>query len=96
MIMENEILVDKILDKMLDGMDEENKNKLIKLLIMHDAKDILINQTPIYGELRHNGYLIAKYIKEFKYTVGLKHDATVPMDCVGNNFIEEVLTNKSK
>lgn len=80
MIMENEILADKILDEILDGMDNKTKNMLIKLLMMHDKKDIFINQTPIYGDLRHNGNLVARYIKEYKYAIGVKHEAAAYVD----------------
>ncbi len=86
--MENEISANMLLNKVLNGMNDDNKNKLIMLLIEHDIKDILINQTPIYGELRHNGILIMRYIKDYEYTVELKPTSTICVD--------ELLTNKNE
>ena len=74
MVTENEVYANMMLNRILNNMNDDNKNKLIMLLIGHDIKDILIKQTPIYGELRQNGILIMRYIKDYEYTVELKED----------------------
>lgn len=84
MVTENEVYANMMLNKILNNMNDDNKNKLIMLLIGHDIKDILIKQTPIYGELRQNGILIMRYIKDYEYTVELKQCA------------DKLLTNKNE
>ena len=75
MTKEEEKALDNALDKILDQLDNNTKNMLIKLLMTHDRKDIWIQSVPIYEDLMYQGHLLARYINGYKYAVGVKHDA---------------------
>ena len=75
MTREEEKVLDNALDKILDQLDNNTKNTLIKLLMTHDRKDIWIQSMPIYEDLMYRGQLLARYISGYKYAVGVKHDA---------------------
>ena len=75
MTREEEEVLDNALDKILDQLDNDTKNTLIKLLMTHDRKDIWIQSMPIYEDLMYRGQLLARYINGYKYAVGGKHDA---------------------
>ena len=80
MTKEEEKVLDNALDKILDQLDDNTKNTLIKLLMTHDRKDIWIQSMPIYEDLMYRGQLLARYISGYKYAVGVKHDAAAYVD----------------
>ena len=64
-----------IFDKILDKLDNETKNTLIKLLMTNDKENVWIETIPIYENIMYRGRVIMKRIKEYKYAVGIKHEA---------------------
>ena len=80
MTKEEEKVLDNALDKILDQLDNNTKNTLIKLLMTHDRKDIWIQSMPIYEDLMYRGQLLVRYINGYKYAVGVKHDAVSYVD----------------
>lgn len=71
---------EKIFDKVLDKMDDNTKNMLIKLLMTHDKKDIWIQIVPVYEDMVYEGHTLFRYIKETKYAIGVKHEAASYVD----------------
>ena len=69
-----------IIDKLLDKLDNETKNTLIRLLMTHDKKDIWIQQIPIYEDWEWQGHVMARYIKNYKYCIGVKNEAAAYVD----------------
>ena len=65
---------EEVFDRILDQLDNQTKNTLIRLLMTHDRKDIWIQSMPIYEDLMYRGQLLARYINGYKYAVGVKHD----------------------
>lgn len=80
MTKEEEQALDNALDKILNQLDNNAKNMLIKLLMTHDRKDIWIQSIPIYEDLMYRGQLLARYINGYKYAIGVKHDAAAYVD----------------
>ena len=66
---------EKALDNILDKLDNNAKNMLIRLLMTNDKENIWIQVVPIYEDLMHQGHVILRYIKDYKYCIGVKHDA---------------------
>lgn len=62
-------------DKILDKLDNETKNTLIKLLMTNDKENVWIETIPIYEDIMYQGHTVIRYIKECKYAVGVKHEA---------------------
>ena len=65
---------EKILDNILDNMDDGTKNTLIKALMTHDKEDVWIQAVLVYEDMCHEGHIIMRYIKEIKYGVSIRHD----------------------
>ena len=65
---------EEVFDRILDQLDNQTKNTLIRLLMTHDRKDIWIQSMPIYEDLMYRGQLLARSINGYKYAVGVKHD----------------------
>ncbi len=63
-----------ILNNILNKIDDETKNTLIKALATHDKEDVWIQAIPIYEDICHEGHIIMRYIKDIKYGVSVKHD----------------------
>ena len=80
MTREEEQALDNALDKILDQLDNDTKNTLIKLLMTHDRKDIWIQSVPIYAEIVSNGHVIMRYVRGYNYAVGVKSDAAAYVD----------------
>lgn len=79
---------EKKLKEMIKNLPDEIKDQLILLLLTHDKEDIWIQQIPVYEDITHEGHIVFRYIKEFKYVVGVKHkEWTHQIDS------EKVLTN---
>lgn len=80
---------EKKLKEMIKNLPDEIKDQLILLLLTHDKEDIWIQQIPVYEDITHKGYIVFRYIKEFKYVVGVKQhkERTYQIDS------EKVLTN---
>lgn len=81
---------EEIIDKFLDKLDNKTKNMLIKLLMTHDKKDIWIQQVPIYEDWEYQGHVIARWIKDYKYCIGVKNDAADYIDSLKDNEPHEV------
>ena len=71
-----------ILDQILNQLDNNTKNTLIKLLMTHDRKDVWLQAVPIYEDLRYQGHLLVRRVKGYNYAVGLKHEAV--------NYVDEL------
>ena len=71
---------EKVIDKILDQLDNETKNMLIRLLMTNDRENIWIQAIPIYEDIMHQGHVILRYIKGYKYCVGVKQDAAAYVD----------------
>lgn len=76
---------EKVIDKILDQLDNNTKNMLIRLLMTNDRENIWIQVVPIYEDLMHQGHVILRYIKDYKYCVGVKHDAASYVDSLKGN-----------
>ena len=76
---------EKIIDKILDRLDDNTKNTLIKLLMTYDKKDIWIQTVPVYQDIVHEGHTLFRYIKEIKYAIGVKHEAASYVDELKGN-----------
>ena len=46
---------------------------LFFLLMTHDKKDIQILQIPVYEDIMHEGHILLRRIKEYKYAVVVQH-----------------------
>lgn len=68
------------IDKLLDKLDNKTKNTLIRLLMTHDKKDIWIQQIPIYEDWEWQGHIMARYIKDCKYYIGVKNETAAYVD----------------
>ena len=71
---------EKVIDKILDQLDNNTKNMLIRLLMTNDRENIWIQAIPIYEDLTYQGHTLVRYIKEYKYAVGVEHDAADYVD----------------
>lgn len=71
---------EKVFDKILDQLDNETKNMLIRLLMTNDRKNVWIEAIPIYEDLTYQGHILVRRIKEYKYVVGVKHEAAAYVD----------------
>lgn len=76
---------EKIIDKILDQLDNNTKNMLIRLLMTNDRENIWIQAVPIYEDLTYQGHTLVRYIKEYKYAVGVKHEAASYVDSLKGN-----------
>ena len=64
---------EKRLKEIIKNLPDEIKNDLIFLLMTHDKKDIQILQIPVYEDIMHEGHILLRYIKEYKYAVVVQH-----------------------
>ena len=71
---------EQALDNILDKLDNNTKNMLIRLLMTNNKENVWIQVVPIYEDLMHQGHVILRYIKDYKYCVGLKYDAAAYVD----------------
>ena len=71
---------EKVINKILDQLDNNTKNMLIRLLMTNDRENIWIQAVPIYEDLTYQGHTLVRYIKEYKYAVGVKHEAASYVD----------------
>ena len=71
---------EKVFDGILNKLDNETKNTLIKLLMTNDKENVWIETIPIYEDVMYRGRTIIRRIKEYKYAVGVKHDAAAYVD----------------
>lgn len=71
---------EKIIDKILDQLDNNAKNMLIRLLMTNDKENIWIQEVPIYEDLTYEGHILVRYIKDYKYAIGVKHEAASCVD----------------
>lgn len=71
---------EKVINKILDQLDNNTKNMLIRLLMTNDRENIWIQAIPIYEDLTYQGHTLVRYIKEYKYAVGVKHEAASYVD----------------
>lgn len=71
---------EQALDNILDKLDNNTKNMLIRLLMTNDKDNIWIQVMPIYEDVMYQGHTLVRYIKEYKYAVGVKHDAAAYVD----------------
>lgn len=78
---------EKVIDKILDQLDDNTKNRLIRLLMTNDRENIWIQAIPIYEDLTYQGHTLVKYIKEYKYAVRVKHEAA--------SYVDELKGNES-
>ena len=78
---------EKVIDKILDQLDNNTKNRLIRLLMTNDRENIWIQAIPIYEDLTYQGHTLVRYIKEYKYAVRVKHEAA--------SYVDELKGNES-
>ena len=76
---------EKVIDKILDQLDNNTKNMLIRLLMTNDRENIWIQAIPIYEDLTYQGHTLVRYIKKYKYAVGVKHEAASYVDELKGN-----------
>ena len=76
---------EQALDNILDKLDNNVKNMLIKLLMTNDKENVWIQVVPIYEDLVYQGHTLVRYIKEYKYAVGVQHDAASYVDELKGN-----------
>lgn len=63
---------EKRLKEIIKNLPDEIKDDLIFLLMTHDKKDIQILQIPVYEDIMHEGHILLRYIKEYKYVFDVK------------------------
>lgn len=81
---------EKKLKEMIKNLPDEIKDQLILLLLTHDKEDIWIQQIPVYEDITHEGHIVFRYIKEFKYEVGVKHFAKDDVDVIDKKWPHQI------
>lgn len=71
---------EQALDNILDKLDNNTKNMLIKLLMTNDKENVWIQVVPTYEDVMYQGHMIMRYVKDVKYCIGVKHEAASYVD----------------